>query len=266
MISVITVTRIKGRESSLLRCVSSVALQDYSGEVEYILVIDEEKLDSHFGGKLYAHNPRLRVVEVNTSRYTADFQPFYSVSRIGFLRNIGIEHCNGTYIGYLDDDNAFCANHLSSLAALLESNSETDIAYSWRYLFWADGSPFVQDRYPWTPNARLAHSKERLSEHIYNELVAAGIRIAGRNLQRDTVLTIGGEPVYTVDTSEMLVRANVHESHKWVTRFTWREMVSDYSDDYAFVKNCHESGVLFACSGQATLEYYFGGVSNSSYI
>jgi len=60
-----------------------------------------------------------------------------------------------------------------------------------------------------------------------------------------------------------MVRRSLHEQFKFVVDFEWREMVGDYSDDFAFVKLCHEAGVHFRASERATVNYTIGGVSNN---
>ncbi len=259
-ISIVTVT--KDRRESLLRCAASVAQQDYPGIVEHVIVVDDKRLESDLEREVVRFDGSVRVIEISTSTHEEEFQPFYSASRIGYLRNCGVAQCRGNYIGYLDDDNTFEPDHLSSLAALLDGDEALGIAYSWRYLWYADGSPFLEPKYPWTPRARLALDCESLSHHIYSALVDVGIRVQGSNIQKDAVIASDGSPVYTVDTSEMLVRRRIHDAHKWVTRFTWREMTGDFSDDHAFVRNCAKAGVRFACSRRATLNYYLSGVSN----
>jgi hypothetical protein len=260
-ISVVTATR--RRTQALLRCVTSVAQQEYPGTIEHVIVVDDNPLDADLEHEVHRLGSTTKVVNVCTSKHEREFQPFYSVSRIGFLRNCGITHCRGAYIGYLDDDNTYDSHHLATLTALLDRDSTIGIAYSWRYLWNSDGSPFLEPTYPWTPRARLALDQEALSHHVYSTLVDLGIRLRGSNVQRDTLLASDGSAVYTVDTSEMLVRRSVHDTHKWVTQFTWREMTGDFSDDHAFVRNCALAGVDFACSRRPTLNYYLSGVSNS---
>jgi hypothetical protein len=59
-----------------------------------------------------------------------------------------------------------------------------------------------------------------------------------------------------------MVRREVHNDFKFVVNFEWREMVGDYSDDYAFVKLCYEAGISFKSTERATVNYTIGGVSN----
>lgn len=259
-ISIVTVT--KDRRAALLRCVASVARQSYPGIVEHVIVVDEKRLEPDLEREVRRLGRLVRIVEISTSAHEEEFQPFYSVSRIGYLRNCGVAQCRGNYVGYLDDDNTFEPDHISSLAAMLDADGTLGVAYSWRYLWNSDGSPFLEPKYPWTPHARLALDCNSLSHHIYSVLVNVGIRVQGSNIQKDAVIASDGSPVYTVDTSEMLVRKRIHDVHKWVTRFMWREMTGDFSDDHAFVRNCSKAGVRFACSRKATLNYYLSGVSN----
>ncbi len=260
LVSVVTVT--KDREESLVRCAESVAAQDYFGPIEHVIVVDDRYLADATLAKLRVRGRGVRVTSVRTSENIEEFQSFFTVSRIGYLRNRAITLCRGEYVAYLDDDNTYLPEHISTLVDLLERDETASIAYSWRYLLQANGDPYEEPRYPWTPWSRLATDNDRFALHIHQELLRTGIRVAGDHIQRDAVIAADGEPVHTVDTSELLVRRQVHSNHRWVTRFTWREMTGDYSDDYAFVKQCHEAGLRFVCSRRPTVNYYLDGVSN----
>ena len=261
-VSVITLTR--SRDIQLLRAIDSVNKQDYEGSIEHIVIGDNSLPLRKRERQISLRYPNVRIFHIDINKFTSQFIDCYAPSRVGFIRNVGIRQAQGEYICQLDDDNYYDKNHISSLVQSIESEPNTDITFSWRRLLWNDGSPYVEEAYPWTPEARLAFGKEALSRYIYERLIKAGIRIRGSNIVRDTLITPDGEPVYTIDTSELMVKREVHSEFLFNVNFTWREMVGDYSDDYAFVKKCHEAGLKFKCSEKITLNYIIGGHSNKS--
>ena len=258
-ITVITLT--KNRTDQLVACARSVKNQDYPGRVEHLIMGDDSPVLASLEKTLAGINNDILIQNVKLEDDYPGLIPFYAPSRTGVLRNLAIRKAAGRYICQLDDDNTIDADHISSLVETIESEPGIGIAYSWRRLVWEDGTPYLDQAYPWTPVARLAIDKTTLSGYIYNALVHAGIRVPGTNLVRDAILAPNKEPVYTVDTSELMVKKEVHQRFPFTERFTWREMVGDFSDDYAFVKRCHEGGVRFKASEKATLCYTIGGGS-----
>lgn len=259
-VSVITITH--RREEELIRCLESVRDQDYQGEIEHIIIGDRSEPLKRLEAEIKKANPDIVICYLDLKKYNSQFIECYAPSRVGFMRNFGIRLAEGNYICQLDDDNTYDKNHISSLVETIESEPDIDIAYSWRRLVYENGDPYIEEEYPWTPNARLAFDKSDLSSYIYQELVRSGIRIPGENIVRDCVLTPDNSQVYTVDTSELMVKKQAHERFLFTVNFPWRQMTGDYSDDYAFVKKCHEAGLKFKCSEKVTLSYTIGGFSN----
>ncbi|TNJ36271.1 glycosyltransferase family 2 protein [Chlorobaculum thiosulfatiphilum] len=261
-VSVITLTN--KRDDTLIRAIESVKNQNYDGEIEHILVNDGNLFVNSKKSSLLEAYPFLRIIDVDISTYKGEFHSLYIPSRISLLRNIGIDKCSGYLICQLGDDDYYLPNHINSLVNTLIANPDAGVAYSWRYLVHSDGSPCVEPFYPWSSAyPRLSTSGVALSKYVYERLVVSGIRDVNSNIVKDMVLTSEGEPVYTVDTNELMVRRDVHRLIPFRVKFNWRQMIEDYSEDYCFVKECHEFGILFACSSEATLVYTIGGFSNN---
>jgi glycosyltransferase involved in cell wall biosynthesis len=259
-VAVVTITR--SREEELLRCIESVSRQTYAGAIEHLIVGDESKILRRLEAEIADNYPRVRIVHVRTSEHAHEYKTVYYPSRIGYLRNLGVADSHAELFCHLDDDNTYHPEHISSLVDTILSEPDIGIAYSWRRMQRTDGSPYTFDSYPWTPQPRLATGKLELSKYIFQELVLGGVFIPGEPIVRDTLVDRRGCRVYTVDTNELMVRREVHNDFKFVVDFEWREMVGDYSDDHAFIKLCHEAGVLFKSSERATVNYTIGGVSN----
>lgn len=245
-----------------MRCVMSVATQKYGGHITHVIVLDDTVLDASLMKMIRTVNKHVQFMRVDTSRHVSKFQPFYSVSRIGFLRNTAISKCETDLVAFLDDDNQYRPDHLESLVNLISANRNTSFTYSWRYLWHPDGRPFFEHDYPWTPHVRLAFDQAQLRAHLFAYLVAQGVRCQEDNIQRDVVVAPDGHLICTVDTSEILVKRQILAKQGFVTQFSFRELVGDFSDDYAIVKLWHEMGCISACSRRATVDYFLSGTSN----
>jgi glycosyltransferase involved in cell wall biosynthesis len=259
-VAIVTITR--SREDELLRCIESVSKQTYKGAMEHLIIGDESEILRRLEPRILDSFPHVRIMHVQTSECAHEYKEVYYPSRIGYLRNLGLAASDAEVFCHLDDDNTYDSDHVSSLATIMLSEPEIGIAYSWRRMQFSDGSPYLFDSYPWTPQARLAVGKPELSKYIFDELVLGGVFTPGEPVVRDTLVDRRGFRVYTVDTNELMVRREVHDEFKFVVDFEWREMVGDYSDDYAFVRLCHEAGIRFKSTERATVNYTIGGVSN----
>jgi hypothetical protein len=123
----------------------------------------------------------------------------------------------------------------------------------------------LAEAYPWTPKARMATSQDLLSRYIYDSLVDGGVRVPGDPIVRDTLVDTLGREIFTVDTNELLTSRNLLLETPNIVEYEWREMVGDYSDDYAWVRRCYMNGVRFKSSRQVTVNYTVGGVSNTAF-
>lgn len=259
-VAIITITR--ARPVELLRCIESVRNQQYRGGIRHVIVVDDhDAMPAVSAAVGDIEGLELRLIE--TSKLYDRFDEVYIPSRLAFLRNCGIDSCASDVICYLDDDNYMDPDHVQRLVETLLSDSSTALAFSWRRLCLPNGDPYLRPEYPWTPDARLAIGRPQLSKYIYEELVAGGIRTPGSNIVRDAVLDSRGIAVYTVDTNEMMYWRSLHATYPNVVRYSWREMVGDFSDDYALVRRWHTDGVIIVPTRRATVTYTVGGVSNS---
>lgn len=111
------IVRTKDRPKLLKRALESIAAQTYR-PIEVVLVndggcdLDIEEIKGIFGDVSLNY---IRL-EKNTGRAHAG--------------NVGIENARGEYIGFLDDDDEFYPNHVSSLVSFLENNLGYSGAYS----------------------------------------------------------------------------------------------------------------------------------------
>jgi len=117
---------------SLVRAVRSVYEQDFEGTVQILIGIDLRRGDPGILDEVRAGCPERMQITVfdlgfSTSRQNGGF---YNVSGGGSLRTILSYAANSRYLAYLDDDNWWAPNHLSSLRKAIGDRAW---AYSYRW-------------------------------------------------------------------------------------------------------------------------------------
>ena len=116
-ITVITVTR--GRPDQLMRAMASVACQDYVGVVEHVVIVDD---DARTVAALTGHErSTLRPLRVETRGSVAarrEGDRSFVYPHLARLLNVGIHLARYPWVAFLDDDNEFEPDHLSTLAHL----------------------------------------------------------------------------------------------------------------------------------------------------
>lgn len=259
--TVTVITPTYNRREKLFDCVMAVRNQTYAEAIEHVIMSDRSDFVSQNAADLRRLNPRLVIREVDQEALAREVFPFYIPSRLGYIRNLAVRDARGDFVCYLDDDNGLAPDHVETLVRAITSGPDIDVAYSWRSLVYEDGTPYLEEEYPWTPRARLATSQKALSRHIYQELVRLGIRTPGSNIVRDTVIAADGEGLFTVDQGEFLVKKEVQLRVPFTVRYPWRKMVGDYSDDHDFIERAYHAGCKFKCTERATLIYTVGGCS-----
>ncbi|WP_428964852.1 glycosyltransferase family 2 protein [Micromonospora fluostatini] len=251
LVSVVTLTRDRPRQ--LRRAMASVVAQR-GVRVEHIVLGDDCPYlgDPAAGESLRRQFPAAVLRVVHGSADDGEYLP----ARLARLRNEGIGLASGEYVAQLDDDNAYHPEHLRSLVDALAAEPGAQVAHSWRRLLTEDGRPFVPDgEDPWHPDPQQRAES-------YRQLVGWGVLEPGSNVVRDT-LRAAGIPITRVDTSEYLVRRDLHARIPFPTRYpSWRRR-RGYTEDLAFSIELVRQGVPVTCSQRATLDYYMGGYSNA---
>lgn len=120
------------RAAFLRRALCSVLAQDIKEEVECV-VVDDASTDSTF-----------ETVKSLDKQFTLKGWPllyFKLGENSGYQckpKNIGVQHSNGEFIAYLDDDNVWKPNHLRELFSAIIEN-DVDMAYGMREYHAAEG-------------------------------------------------------------------------------------------------------------------------------
>jgi hypothetical protein len=133
--------------STLFRAVESVFRQDISGTVQVLIGVDKRAGDPEMLDRILRACPANRIVTLfdlgySTSRRNGGLHPGGCG---GTLRTIMSYAANSRYLAYLDDDNWFREDHLSSLREAIEGHGW---AFSQRWYVDAENqTPLCVDRW-----------------------------------------------------------------------------------------------------------------------
>lgn len=110
------IIRTKARPSLLNRALLSIKSQDYSN-IEVVIVEDGPAVSESIVNK-YINELHIVYLPINQS--------------VGRSRaaNIGLEHATGEYINFLDDDDFFLPNHISTLHSEIVSKPNVSVVHS----------------------------------------------------------------------------------------------------------------------------------------
>lgn len=268
-IGVVTVTR--GRPELLRRAMASVRAQDYEGDVEHVIVADDDPASVAAADEAPGR-PGLRVVCRSVPRppAEADEPPGdrrFIYPRLSRLFNAGARLSTAEWIAFLDDDNEYEPNHLSSLMSCARS-SGTPAVHSGRTLHRPDGSPYLDEVWHTAPNPAEG-------ARIYELMCERGVRIRGTNILLDradpvevstlrpsSVLT-ADDPVLLVDQSVWLIRREVLMEFPIPDTFTDEDHRNNCAPDDKLLETLMRNGIPITATGLPTVRYYLGGVSNN---
>jgi glycosyltransferase involved in cell wall biosynthesis len=241
-ISVLTVTR---RTATLPRCLASVTGQDHSGPIEHLIVIDDRPEVREL---LENTEQRPGTEIVYASRGPSDVD---GPDRLARLRNLAVQRARHPFIAFLDDDNAWEPDHLSSLAATV-IRSGADIAHTERKMFDNDGVPYVLPEFPWSRDPLLRRE-------IYQTYAELGIVTPGSNVFRDRLRM----PYSCVDLGEWLLPRDFLEKHPFEGTYSTDDWQTIVVEDGKLAEEIKGSGLAVESTHRPTLHYYLGGYSNN---
>lgn len=118
---------------SLKRALLSIYRQNFSGRIQALIGIDFRQGDGSFLGQLINDRPSNISVTVIDLGYStsAKYGGFYSNRFSGALRTILSYAANSKYVAYLDDDDWWGRDHLSSLLSAITGKGW---AFSYRWI------------------------------------------------------------------------------------------------------------------------------------
>ena len=241
-VSVLTVTR---RTTTLPRCLSSVARQDYSGPFEHLIVIDDQPEVQEL---LRRTEQRPGTEVVYASRGPSDVD---GPDRLARLRNLAVARAHNPFVIFLDDDNAWEPDHLSSLSTAM-ARPGVDIAHTERMMFVDDGTPYTVPEFPWSRDPQQRRE-------IYQAYAELGIVTPGSNVFRDRLQM----PYSCVDLGEWLLPREFLEAHPFEQVYSPEDWQTIVVEDGKLAREIKDSGLAVESTHRPTLHYYLGGYSNN---
>lgn len=267
-ITVVTLTR---RRSALVRrAIASVRAQDYPGAINHLVVIDDcaesaanlASVESSARRRVIVHCEPRAPGEIPEGATGIDVV----YPRIARLLNIGVRMTDALWVAFLDDDNEYEPNHLSSLVECAVRN-DCPAVHSFRQVYYADGSPYLAPRFPW---ARDPEDGAR----IHDVLCSRGVWVRHSNVLKDragpygftpfrnsTILS-SRDPVFLVDTSVWLFERSLLLRYPVPEAFSDQDVRENTAPDDKLLEVLLAGGVRIVASGLPTLRYYLGGISN----
>jgi dTDP-4-amino-4,6-dideoxygalactose transaminase len=164
--SVNVVVLTTGVRDSLADALRSVVAQDYAGPYSVLLVCDDRyEAGARVSGlvETVAGLDRLIVRRVSLVE-EAQSLPTDPYARVAILRRLALSLVSATLVAFLDDDNAWEPEHLSSLVHLMGETGSPAV-HSWRRLYTSSGEPHVPASFPWMQDQSAAKAKLRQSRN-----------------------------------------------------------------------------------------------------
>lgn len=248
-ITVITLTR--KRPHLIKRVILSVQNQKCDAHLIHIILIDDCSRTKVLFVKFYnlPHNVYWKFCP-------RDFTDRSGPARVAKLRNYGIDISNTEWISFLDDDNEYEPNHLSSLL-LCAKRTGCPAVHSYRKLYHQDGTPYLVKRMP-------CRRSKKEGEKMYKYLYDKGIFEQGSNIMRDSIVPLeSSDSVRVVDTGEWLFKRSLLVQNPFCEEYSYDDWRNWIHEDDKLTETLARKKVPIACTGIPTLKYYYGGYSNT---
>jgi dTDP-4-amino-4,6-dideoxygalactose transaminase len=255
-VCVVVVT--SGQRDTLTEALGSLKEQTYSGPCSVLLLCDNQDCSADRVPDLVAAAalPRgipVRIVSLMFDVGTGDNAAFARVAR---LRNAALGWVTAPLVAFLDDDNAWEPEHLSSLTRLLDQ-TRTLAVHSWRRLLGPDGKPHVPHTFPWLRDPQRATAR-------FAVLRDAGVFGHDSEIVRDRIsVPVGGCDYGMVDMGELLFDRRLFDVMRFDTNWTADEIIDCVGEDDKLVQRLRELLIPVHCTEQATLRYRLGGFTNA---
>lgn len=246
-VSVITITR--RRLHLLERAIRSVRFQDWNGRrLNHLVIVDD-------CDETAAWLERKNFPELNWKLIRRGINDESGPAHLARLRNLACELTEAEWISFLDDDNEFEPEHIRTLLASAYAHSSPAV-YSYRKLFYSDGTPFLDEFWPW---CRL---KQEATQR-YAEYVAMGFLEPGSNVARERIVSDDRRPRDThIDMNVWLLQRDLLKQTAISDHFTEEDWLANRAEDDKLLEALLNAGVPIVASGVPSVRYYLGGYSN----
>ncbi len=251
--SVTVIILTKNRKQKLMRAVRSVTKQFFQNQIEILLVGDNCKYLNSF---TFQNLPSKITLVKHNIKLDPAIQNQTTVYRVAMLRNVSIQLASKDFICFLDDDNMWEPDHLSSLMDTIITH-QCSASYSWRKLYLSNGKPWVPSIWPWTGSS--TPQKKLIS--YYRKL---GMLDANTNILKDNFSALyKGQDFSTVDMGAWLFKKNLFNILSFETNYTKEEQAKMVTEDDRLLVDLKKLNFRVQPSEKTTLRYYLGGYSNS---
>ncbi len=249
-ISIIILT--KNRKEKLLKAISSVSKQNFKNAIEILLIGDACDYLESIELPMLSKNITIKKHNIILDR---SIDKNLIVHRVATIRNLAIKLTSQNCICFLDDDNLWETNHLSTLMNTLQTY-QCKATYSWRKLFLNNGKPWIPTTWPWigsdVPQKKLLH--------IYKKLEMLDLKT---NILKDKFEAVYNNRDYaTIDMGAWLFKKELFDVVSFKTDYTKEEVNCLVTEDDQLLLDLKKLNFTVYPSKKATLKYYLGGFSN----
>ena len=250
--SVTVVTLTHGRPERLTEALESVTGQDYAGPVRVLIFGDNapyvSEITRSFAGAL-----QIESLSVDGWDPTPDQSTF---ERVALLRNMALKLVHTSLVCFLDDDNVWEPQHVSSLVEVMRKTG-APVAHSWRRLLREDGSECIPDDFPWLPQGTE-------SQALFETYLEHGVFNRNDGVVRDVAsLPVAEGDIGMVDLGEWMFERPLLDIFGFDPISTHADLVGRVGEDDKLLRRLRALGIPVACSAKPTLRYRLGGFSNS---
>lgn len=248
-VTVIVLTR--GRPDKLAEALRSIVNQDYAGPLEILICGDNAPYINEVTEPDVSNLPLTRL---NIDGWSVG--PQQSVfERVTVLRSMSLKLVKTSLVCFLDDDNMWMPDHISSLVNTMRT-SGVPAAHSWRRLIQEDGSDWIPNDFPWL--ARGAASRVLFETYVSN-----GVFSTQDSIVRDVMsLVVGDADLGMIDLGEWLFEKSLLDIIGFDSTFTDAELAKRCGEDDKLLRRMREFAVPTVCTAKPTLIYRLGGFSN----
>lgn len=240
----------KGREKFIEDAIQSVFNQDIDAKIQILIICDNVSYKPR-----HKKNSKTQI-EVLSLMNNGYFKDKPIVYRVSMLRNLSLDFAKYQYIAFLDDDNYWASNHLSSLYNLMNSSNFLGV-HSWRRLIDQNNKPWIPTKFPWIS------SSQKESDELYEIYIQAGLLNNKNNILKDTGYIHWKEKDFgTVDMGAWLFNKKLFDLIRFETSYTQSDINLMATEDDKLLKRIKELSIEFTSSHLPTLYYRLGGYSN----
>jgi len=249
--SVTVVILTHGRPEPLTEALESVAQQDYCAPIQ-VLVFGDNAPYVHELTRECPDGSRVAGLTLDGWAPPPGQSPF---ERVALLRNMALELVRTPLVCFLDDDNTWSADHVSSLAEAMRA-AGAPAAHSWRRLVRHDGTDFIPDDFPWLPPGPSSNS-------LLKTYIEHGVFRRHDAIVRDVAsLRVADADLGMVDLGEWLFEKPLLDILGFDPIVSQADLKGCVGEDDKLLRRLRALGVPIACSAKPTLNYRLGGFSN----